>query len=49
MTLYLDCSPDPCNGHGTCQYTQIGFTFTCNNGYTGHTCASGKHGNQLNH
>ena len=34
--------PDVCNGNGNCQNMEGSFTCTCNPGYGGPTCGTGK-------
>ena len=36
-----DCSSSPCV-HGTCRHTSLGFSCTCDPGYKGDTCNTGK-------
>ena len=37
-----DCSPDPCENGGICSDGVNTFTCTCDPGYTGPTCGTGK-------
>ena len=35
------CDADPCNGHGTCENVDSGYTCTCSQAWVGDNCDTG--------
>lgn len=42
IDIFLDCKPDPCHGRGVCHNSHVGFSCTCQQGFTGVSCEIGK-------